>query len=75
MEENVRGGGIGVIEGIIVYGGVQSEEQDLGFEILDLALQLLLRLAGLLVAFFACPSVQLLELLSARMAPHSSFPS
>lgn len=72
VEEDVGGGGGS--EGVVVvavHGGVEAEEGDLRFEVLDLPLQLLLGLARLLVALLACASVQLLVLLPARLAPHS----
>ena len=63
------------MEVVIVERGIEAEEGDLGLELLDLALQLLLRLARLLVALLAGSRVHLLELLSARLAPHFSLPS
>lgn len=64
-EEVAVGGGCGV-EG----GGWEAEEEEAGAELVDLALELLLRLAGLVVALLAGPGVLLVVPFLARMAPH-----
>jgi hypothetical protein len=62
---------VGVGEGGGVEGrGREAEEVEAGAEVVDLALELLLRLARLLVALLARPGVLLLVLLLARLAPH-----
>jgi hypothetical protein len=45
--------------------GRKAEEEEARAEVIDLALELLLHLAGLLVALLACSSVLLLVLLLA----------
>ena len=64
-EEVAVGGGCGV-EG----GGREAEEVEAGAELLDLALELLLRLAGLVVALLAGPGILLVVPFLARVAPH-----
>jgi hypothetical protein len=44
--------------------GRKAEEEEARAEVIDLALELLLHLAGLLVALLACSSVLLLVLLT-----------
>lgn len=53
-----------------IEGGPEPEEGDLGLEVVDLGLELLLRLAGLLVTLLARPGVARAVLLAARDAPH-----
>lgn len=55
-------------------GGEQAEKIDLGFEFVDLSLELLLRLAGLLVALAARAGVAIAVILLARQALHPQPP-
>lgn len=50
--------------------GREAEKSDLGFEIVDLALELLLGLVGFLVALLARAGVTCVVVLLARYAPH-----
>lgn len=62
-------GGVGPSYGVGA-GAEEAEEIDLGLEFLDLSLQLLLRLAGLLVALAARAGAAIAVLLLARQALH-----
>jgi len=66
VEEEVAVGGGRGVEG----GGGEAEEEEAGAELVDLPLELLLRLAGLIVALLAGPGVLLVVPFLARMAPH-----
>ena len=66
VEGEIGGGGGGG-----EVGGIEAKEGDFGFEVIDLPLELLLRLPGLLVALLARPGLPALVLLPARLAPHS----
>ena len=63
MEPN--GVGVGGIE-----VGPELEKSDLGLEVLDLALEILLRFVGLVVALLARATVTCIVVLLARYAPH-----
>lgn len=61
-------GPTGVVMGI--DGGPEPEESNLGFEIVDLALELFFRLVSLLIAFLARAGVTCVVVLLAGYAPH-----
>ncbi|CAD6220451.1 unnamed protein product [Miscanthus lutarioriparius] len=66
VEEEVAVGGGRGVEG----GEGEAEEEEAGAELVDLPLELLLRLAGLIVALLEGPGVLLVVPFLARMAPH-----